>query len=181
MSKQVRLFLLPDDYPDVQRAIESCGPARYLPDPVPGHAPTTISSLAIAASEMGKTNLTVFIVREQDLPNVKTKFVPGQGYYVVDDLTSPVIEFMRSYFTGSLLRSGRLYHRASGSSEAASAFPKWADAVLAAVKKTLRRVEVGGGVYLSERVITWKESRNAAWHRGGQELVVPEEAQVPSR
>lgn len=174
MGKQARLFLLPDDYGDVQSAIERYGRARFLPDPLPGQAVSSIDSLFLGLEQMGKVNLTVFIAREQDLERVKTKFVPGQGYYVVDDLKSPVVEFTRCYFTGSLLRQGRIYFRTGSGPANESAdndFARWANSILKGVIKDLEKEDIGGGVYLSKRVRKWIDSKRAGWRRSGFELV----------
>jgi hypothetical protein len=71
--------------------------------------------------------------------------VPAQGYWTVDGLRSPVIEFQRSFFDGKSLRRGRAYvvEKYYGPNdvlvEKPEAFRTWARSVLGTIKKELHR------------------------------------------
>lgn len=53
--------------------------------------------------------LTRFVTTRDLLDEVKTKFVPNKGYWLIDELLSPVIEVGRCYVTEKAIRRGRLY------------------------------------------------------------------------
>jgi hypothetical protein len=167
VGKQTSLFLLPDDYSELQTAIESCGPAAFLPDPLPGDGLTTIKSIALSSEEMGKVNLRVFVARTADLGKIKLRSIPNLAIHAVNEQESPVIEFVRCYYTGTLLRRGRVYVGTDANSD----FREWARAVFKALSKLLTRDRIGGGVYMSRRVVDWKRSRRAEWKRDGFELI----------
>ena len=94
---------------------------------------------------MGKTPLTLYLARPADVGAVAFREVAEQGYWTVDDLRSPVVELTRCYFDGKMLRSGRLFYETGyyGGDGAwvdkPKAFLAWAEALLGAARKALRR------------------------------------------
>jgi len=71
--------------------------------------------------------------------------VPTQGYWTVDVLRSPVVQFRGCYFDGKIPRRGRVYYVDGFYAEndewveKPESFRAWAKAVLKAAKKGLKR------------------------------------------
>jgi len=88
------------------------------------------------------------LVRSDDLKRVVLRHVPEQGYWIVDVLDSPVIEFSKCFFDGTILRRGRVYYTSSyykgGELVSKSeAFLSWAKKIFAATRKGLSRKNSG--------------------------------------
>jgi hypothetical protein len=100
---------------------------------------------ALDPERAGEDWLHLFLVRPEDLDRVVTQHVAVQGYWVVDVLRSPVIEFQRCFFDGKELRRGRAYFvdKYYDSSDALiqkpETFRKWAQTVLRAIRQSLER------------------------------------------
>ncbi len=80
----------------------------------------------------------IYLTKTAFLPQIKTKFIQEQGYYLIDDWSSPVLHFSRplpNLFTGNIERS-RFYYVKSYYGEAdelitkEEAFTKWCDALM---------------------------------------------------
>lgn len=119
------------------------GPLQILHSRSPTASPRHVPSLDLV--EEGAPWLFFHLVRPDDLASVVTRHVPAQGYWTVDVLRSPVIEFSRCFFDGQILRCGRVYYTPSffGPDDAvvlkSSAFLDWAKLLFAVVKKNLKR------------------------------------------
>jgi hypothetical protein len=167
------MFVLPGDYPELEERIKGVGHVTFVPRR--GHAANkvaTTTNLSLPANKMGKEDLTVYLVRTRDLDRVRTIHVPTQNTYVVDPTSSPVVEFHRCYFTGSLLREGRVYFRASDQKD----FTAWASRILETARRALRKQDVkGNSVYISGRVALWISEVGARWAKDGAELIAPDD------
>jgi hypothetical protein len=168
------MFLLPDDYPELEKRIKAVGDVAFVPRR--GHTAdrvVTTTTLSLPPEKMGKEDLTVYLARSEDLNHVRTVHVPSQNTFVVDPTSSPVVEFHRCYFSGSLLREGRVYFQEHDQ----KGFATWASRILESVRRGLRRQIVErNAVYISERVAIWISEVGAHWAKDGAELVVPESA-----
>src|SRR5262245_19151105 len=82
--------------------------------------------------ENGQRWYFFYLARCADPESILMLDVPNQGYWCIDDLYSPVIEFTLGRLDGDVLRSGRLYYKDSyydGNDKLAyksSPFVKWA-------------------------------------------------------
>jgi hypothetical protein len=110
--------------------------------------------------EAGQRWLYYYLVRRSDLVNVITEHVPAQGYWTVDVLRSPAVEFESCYFDGKLLRRGRVYYTDGyyGADKAWVAKPPdflvWAKAVLKVTRKSLHK---DGADYIGRDAKAWIE------------------------
>ena len=91
----------------------------------------------------GKRQYFFYLVREVDLDSVITKEVPGQGYWTIDDLCSPVIELTLGRIEKDVIRRGRLYYNDNYYDSTgklvnkSSDFLKWANRIFASAKSWL--------------------------------------------
>lgn len=143
MGHQVNFYLDPSDTTAVEHVLRSLGPFYVLHSRSPAPEPRVFESLNV--EENGQPWLFLYLVRPEDLHAVVTTHVPAQGYWSVDVLDSPVVEFDRCFFDGAILRRGRLYY-VDGFYDARQqwqdkpeSFRTWAKAVLAKTKKMLKR------------------------------------------
>jgi len=166
MSHQVNFLALPADLPAIEAAIRATGDVCFLEDRTPTAKPAQLGTLAFAQGEMGRRPLDAYIVRRADLSAVKTKLVTSQGYWVMDSLCSPVIEFSRCFFDSTVLRPGRAYFATDlrfRPELPSPDFVKWGDRVLARIKKTLRRAPgIADRIYVSTGALQWIEEHHAS-------------------
>ncbi len=163
MSHQVNYFLTLSDFQAVFERIKKAGPVLVLSSRSPSSSPLVVTEQDL----MGGTRSLFFkLVRPEDLPLVITEHVPTQGYWVVDEQKSPVIEFGRCYFDDKILRRNRLYYTdgdydATGAwIEKSDEFKTWAKAVFRATKKGLTCLKhVYSGWYIGSEAQQWVETR----------------------
>ncbi len=114
---------------------------------------------ALKAIEKGEVWLYYFLVREAALNLVTLREVPAQGYWAIDSLRSPVIEFSRCFFDGTQIRSGRLFFDEGYYDDndawvvKPAEFSDWANAVKGVAKKLLNRA---GNYYYGKEAAVWK-------------------------
>lgn len=105
-----------------------------------------------------------FLVRKEDISIIKNKFIKKQNYYLIDDSESPVIEFIRCSFNGSVLEWGRLYfikaiYNSSGElAYKSQEFIACSQAVLKWIKKHYKKNIETGFYYLSPKAEEWKNN-----------------------
>ncbi len=106
----------------------------------------------------GPPRLKYFIVQRQDLLAISTRFVETQGYWLIEDTESPVIEFSPSIFTGSKLTSGRAYFASDlrfRPELPSPDFVRWGDRVLTRIKKKLSRHPEFAPSYFGASAVQW--------------------------
>ncbi|MFH1921036.1 MAG: hypothetical protein ABIP48_14295 [Planctomycetota bacterium] len=156
MGHQVNFFAAPDDIAQLQQRIGDIEPMCILHDRSPTVKPRVLSTLDFV--EDGQPLIFYFLVRESDLAQVVTRHVPAQGYWTVDVLRSPVVEFNSCFFDGTILRRGRVYYVDGfyGDNdewiEKPEDFRLWAKVVLKATKKCLKR---HGSDYIGPAAAEW--------------------------
>jgi hypothetical protein len=152
MAKQISLFLTPSDTEVLESAIRARASLQAVDGRSSGPAATLMKHLVV--EDMGNTWLRVCLVRPDDIADLRFAEVASQGYWAVDVLRSPVIEFWRCYFDGRILRSGRLffetgYFEGDAWVDKPAFFLLWADDVFRTAKKALKR-EASLDSYLGE-------------------------------
>lgn len=143
MGHQVNFYLTHSDTECLEKVLRGVTPLMLL------HSISHTSEPRVLDSSNFKENdqpwLYYFLVLPEDLERVVMRHVPAQGYWTVDVIKSPVVEFNRCFTRGRLLRRGRLYYvdRYYGSDDAlldkSEAFRKWAKSLLATTKKSLKK------------------------------------------
>ncbi len=144
MGHQVSFYILPDDIAEIESAIGQLEPMRVLHSRSPSRDPRVLPSCHFYDEDAGHPWLSYYLVRECDLGDVVTRYVSAQGYWSIDSLRSPVMEFSSCYFDGEIIRRGRLYYVDGFYDEEAwieksEGFRHWAKAVLRVTKKRLER------------------------------------------
>jgi len=105
--------------------------------------PTIVDSVTI--NQDGRFWLYYFLVRNDDLDSIIMREVPAQGYWVVDSLRSPVIEFTQSFSDGQRIRAGRLWYESGYFGEQGEPLQKsqkflaWADKVFKFCRQHLKK------------------------------------------
>lgn len=161
MGHQVNFYATPVDIGELERSIGQLEPTVIVHSRSPSAGPRIVSSLNL--TEDGQRWLFYFLVRESDLLHVVTEHVPAQGYWAIDAIRSPVIEFNSCYFDGKVLRRGRVYYVDGfyGEDEAwvekSESFRIWAQAVLRTTKKALKK---HGTDYIGKDALAWLHREN---------------------
>jgi hypothetical protein len=165
VGHQVNFFVLPADLPVVESAIRSAGDVCFLEDRTPTDRPAVIDTLAVDPGEMGRRQLGAYIARESEMGAVQTRFIAAQGYWLIESTVSPVLEFDRCFFDGSVLRRGRAYFGSDLRFRPElpdPGFVKWGDRVLSRIKKVLQRTpELPSWIYVSAAALAWIRDNHA--------------------
>ena len=159
VGKQVNFFLLAGDLIALEAEIGRIEPFVVL------HSRSKSKEVrrlgGFGPDKAGEDWLHLFLVRPDDAANVVTQHVSAQGYWSIDALRSPVIEFQRCFFDGKSLRRGRAYfvdkyydsNRVLA--QKPEAFSKWAQAVLGVIRRKLHRQ---GPDYFGDDAKRWASS-----------------------
>jgi hypothetical protein len=161
MGHQVNFYATPADITELQLRISEIEPMRVLHSRSATPEPRELPGLNF--TEGGQPLLFYFLVRASDLVHVATRHVPAQGYWTVDDLRSPVVEFSSCYFDGTILRRGRVYYVDGfyGVDDAwvekSEIFQSWAKNVLRTTRNFMRKHETD---YIGKDALAWVEREN---------------------
>jgi hypothetical protein len=161
MSHQVNFYLDPIDTNALESLLRDGDDLRILHSRSSSAAPRVVPSVTM--EENGVPWLDFYFVRAADLDQVVMRHEQDEGYWTVDALRSPVVEFKRCFYDGSVLRRGRLYFvdgfRGDDEKrvEKPLAFKEWANAALKKTKKMMLRPE---GEYIGTHAQSWLE----LWH-----------------
>ncbi len=156
MGHQVNFHLTPTDTSELEARMHAVGPMVVLHSRSATGKPRILENLDLTEGE--QPWLYYFLVRPDDLDEVAMHHVPAQGYWTVDVLKSPVIEFNRCFFDGKLLRRGRVYYADSFYSPdnqmvlKSEAFRKWGQSILRVARKGLKK---NGLLYIGRNAGEW--------------------------
>ena len=138
MGRQIRYFLSPSDFDDLETSLLVAGDCAVLHSRSRGPFPQVVESSSSEGD--GRQWLFFYLARKSDLDAVVTKEIVTQGYWTIDSMISPVVEFSRCYFDGKILRQGRMYFTESYYDKNDQHIPKsqgfrsWAAALLKKAK-----------------------------------------------
>jgi hypothetical protein len=107
MGHQINFFLGPCDLVELETRLTGAGDLIILHSRSPKPEAKVVQSVKF--TEDGKQWL-LYLVRSADLNNILIKEVVAQGYWVIDNLFSPVVELDRCHYNGMVLKRGRLYY-----------------------------------------------------------------------
>jgi hypothetical protein len=141
MGHQLYFFAGPNDLLALEARVKGVDHSPILHQRSFAPTPRVLESTVF--KENGKQWLYFYLIRSEDLASVKLREVATQGYWVVEDLTSPVVELNRCYYDGKILRRGRLYYtdgyfEQSGWIEKSPEFIGWAKRIFAAARKSFK-------------------------------------------
>lgn len=141
MGHQIRFYLSENDKSRFEELLLS-EDAVILHNRSPGPAPRILKSLDLI--ENGQRWYFFNLARVQDLDAIKIKEVPTQGYWVIEDLPSPVIEFSRCVVAEDAIKQGRLYYTDSDYDRSgllvtkSPEFREWAKKILSKARRSLK-------------------------------------------
>jgi hypothetical protein len=156
VGHQINFYISPKE---MEQRLRNLGPLAIIHSRSASASPRILTSLDV--EEEGRPWLFLFLARPEDLRGVVLKNVPSQGYWIVDVLRSPAIEFTRCFFDGRILRRGRAYWVDGfyGDDQSwvdkGSAFKSWAASARSAIKKHLKR---HGTDYIGRDALSWLNS-----------------------
>lgn len=159
MGKQVNFVLLPSDLKVLEEELGHIGPFIVLHSRSKSEEVKRLGGLGTDKS--GEDWLYLFLVRPEDVELVITQPVATQGYWSIDALRSPVIEFQRCFYDGHRLRRGRAYFVEEYYDankhlvQKPEAFRIWAQSVLNTIRRKLRRQ---GADYIGSEARRWLSS-----------------------
>jgi hypothetical protein len=143
MGKQVAFYLTPEDTEFIFEKLRRLDSALVIHSRSSTSKPRVINSLNL--QEDGRVWLYFFLVQDNAIDDVVMREVPAQGYWTVDSLKSPVIEFTRSFFDASQIRSGRLWYEDSYYDDLnqlvqkPDSFVRWASRIVNNLRKNLQK------------------------------------------
>jgi len=159
MGHQATLFITPKDTRNIEAVLRDSHEMAILHSYSPTASPRRVDRLDF--EENGSPWLFLLLALPEHVEDVQTRHVPAQGHWAIDVLSSPVVEFTRSFFDGTVLRAGRIYYvdgyfDSTGAwVEKSPAFRTWAETTLRRVKRTLKR---RGNAYVGSDASAWLDA-----------------------
>ena len=141
MGHQISFYLSQADMFVLENKFLTLDDALILHTHARGPYPRCVDSTDFV--ENGQRWYFFYFVRRIDLDSLIMEEVKTQGYWSIDNLRSPVIEFIRSDFDGKKIRSGRLYYNDVYYDDAGKlvgktpGFDVWAKRVLSKARRSL--------------------------------------------
>lgn len=160
MGHQLNFFLTPRDTTGLERRLREVGPLVVLHKQAQTSEPRVLSN--IECVENGRRWLSFCLARPEDLKSVVMRHVPAHGYWALDELRSPLIEFGACYFDERILRRGRMYYIEkyygpdNTQVKKPDAFLAWAKAIFAASRKYLKRLDAD---YAGDEALEWRDAK----------------------
>jgi hypothetical protein len=114
--------------------------------------------------------MLVVLVRAVELAAIRMDFIPQRGYWTINALRSPIIEFRRSYMDDNIIRQGRMYFiprylENNQWVDKSPEFVAWADSILRFMRRHLRRLP-SIGCYAGGDAAWLLESGQRLYHAG---------------
>ena len=156
MGHQVNFYLTPPDVAALEEALRNIEPMIVLHSRSNAPEPRVLNNLNLA--EDGKTWLFFYLVRASDLTDVEMCHVPEQGYWSIDVIKSPVVQFNRCFLDDKILRRGRVYYVEKfygNDNEIVSkseSFRNWAKTIQKVTKSNLKKY---GPDYIGKGAEVW--------------------------
>lgn len=142
MGHQIRFYLSDNDTAKLEELWPSPEPVTILVDRTPGPSPGILESTDLIKD--GHRWYFFYLMRRSDLSSLRMKEIPTQGYWVIEDTLSPVIEFSRCVVTDDVIKEGRLYYTDSDYDRSgvlrikSVEFRTWAKKIFSAVRRSLK-------------------------------------------
>ena len=179
MGRQVNFFLHPDDTEQFDNLLKSFGDVVLLPYFHYDNKVSTVKDTIIR--DILKEGSRVYLVRPQDLKDIKLKLIPNFGYWLIDDNSAPVLHFDRSIFKENIIHSGRLYFQPQyvndmGWIKKSDDFVNWADNIIKTVRRKLKKHKYKMGnydytEYFGQKTSEWFKENKAEVGAAGHQLI----------
>jgi hypothetical protein len=161
VGHQIALYLSLKDATDLERELLRPDEDLILKSRSRGPFPSCVTSIDLVAD--GNRLYFFYFARCVDLDTIVTREVPAQGYWAINQIFSPVIEFSLGRFDGEVLRSGRLYYIDSYYDEKKmlvgkpADFIEWSRQLFRKVKRLLM-YDKDLGAYLGNEAVEMRDS-----------------------
>ena len=106
MGRQINFFLHPDDQDDFDKLLKSFGDVILLPYYHFDNKVSTVADTIIRDTK--KEDSTIYLVRPEDLKDIKLVHIEKFNYWLVDSSSLPVLHFDRSVFRDNTIHRGRV-------------------------------------------------------------------------
>lgn len=161
-SKQINFFMMPEDVETFEAYLKGRKDTEFLGLPMYKQELRIVKSLLDKGKDMF---FGLFLASNFLLDKIVLKYIPKQDYYLIEDLTSPVIEFDRCFydFKNKKIRRGRLYVITGYYADNGEwvmkeqRFLDWADEIFKWFRKTFRKQKLEGyeGFLVTPKTIKW--------------------------
>ncbi|HTE25080.1 hypothetical protein [Flavitalea sp.] len=179
MGRQINFFLHPGDQESFDKLLKSFGDVVLFRDYHNSNHLTTIDDTLI--KDIGKEKKRVYLMRPKDFKNIQLEYVESHHYWHVNSRSLPVVHFDRSVYINKTIERGRLYFepRYVNDNEWVNKpddFINWADKVLKAVRRNLKKYKYQMGNYnytdyLGASALNWLQETEAKVASAGCELI----------
>ncbi|MDP4202817.1 MAG: hypothetical protein Q8861_08990 [Bacteroidota bacterium] len=145
MGRQINFFLNVDDQKDFDDFLRTFDDVCFLSYFNESNTPTIIDDTIIR--DQLKEGHRVYLVRKQDLENIKFEFIEKSNCWLIADLPSPVLHFDRCVSHNNELRNGRLYFEPKYVEnlqlvEKSVDFIKWSDSIISKARRYFKQYKV---------------------------------------
>lgn len=154
--------MLPEDLLEFEKDFKKVDDVIFIESWLPEPKLTITDTLRIPA--MGDTWLKMYLAKSVDREKIIIEHVEGQKYWTIND-HSLVVELLRCYFDGGILRRGRLYFqpgfydRQGTWVEKPKEFIKWADGLLRWIRRNYSK-DPETGFYIGPHAREWVSQKN---------------------
>ena len=179
MGRQVNFFLHSDDQADFDKLLKSFGELVLIPYYHYDNVVSTVSDTILI--DPRKDGTRIYLVRPENLQDIKLKHIEKFNYWLVDETSLPVLHYDRCVTKDNEILSGRLYFQPQFVSNGnwcnkSDIFVNWADHIIKTVRRKLKKHQLKMGDYLisellGEKTKMWAEQNNAVLKPGGGTLM----------
>ena len=156
MGRQINFYLHPDDYQEFEDLLKASGDIVLLPYFHFDNQVRTVDTTIPVDIKSEETR--IYLVRQQDLNQMKLQHIEKFGYWLIDDNYLPVLHYDRCRFDNNKIIRGRLYFQPSFVEEIqwvdkSEEFVSWSDSVIKTARRKLKKYKFDmGGWSFSEYV-----------------------------
>ncbi len=142
MGRQINFFLHPDDQKDFNDFLKSFDDICFLSYYHKTNNPTIIDDILIR--DHVKEGDRVHLIRKQDLKNIRLHYIEKFNYWLINNTSSPVLDFDQCITWENDLRSGRLYFQPRFVEnmlwvDKNPDFVKWSDLIISKTRKYFKK------------------------------------------
>ena len=144
MGRQINFYLHPDDYQEFESLIINSSDTVILPYYHYDNKVRTVENTIPVDIE--KEGSRVYLIRKQDLSQIKLWEIEKFGYWLIDDNHLPVLHYDRCNFDSNKIIKGRLYFQPQYVNDVQWAnksedFVSWADSIIKLARRKLKKYQ----------------------------------------
>lgn len=156
MGRQINFYMLPEDEKEFISDVLQRKDVVMIAEPFESKFPNIISSLPEPFSKPFWHSIYFWTINGK----LETKYIEKQGYFLIDSLTSPVIEFSRSFMRDNLLVRGRIraqlqYWKSNEIVSKGKEFENWFNAIARWIRKHYQKISELE--YIGPHALEWRK------------------------